>query len=115
WTGRDGRFFRVGGPAVILAGIAVIAATLLRGSSNSGIPNPGAWDRFSTGDGVCSAEFPQAPQLEQKMVSDAKMDTLKVYLKGPDAYYALNFSDVPPGILEATIEQRLSQIRYNLT
>ncbi len=72
------------------------------------------WKRYSTPDGVCSAEFPQPPKEDSQFAFGIESKRLLVYLEEPDILYMLTFSEISADFPAASDEERLNAIRENL-
>lgn len=82
-TANRGGLFRVLGP-LLLVGALVWFVT---------VPAPDGWVRRPTSDGVCSIEFPQAPERELNPDGE-EADRLEVALPDRNAHFSLTFSEV---------------------
>jgi hypothetical protein len=78
---------KVFGPILMVIGVALAVREPYR--PPAALPRPAqVWQRFSTTDGVVSAEFPQTPQRQGKSVGSANTQQLRVSF--PDlAHYTL--------------------------
>ncbi len=85
WGAKYARFFKVGGPLLLLAALAWFVV----------IPLPDRWSRHATSDGACSAEFPESPQREFNPDGE-EADRLRTALPDRNADYSLTFSDLSP-------------------
>jgi hypothetical protein len=71
------------------------------------------WQRYTTEDGACSAEFPDTPKRDDKTAGGITSRRLTLLRHNGDVYYILSFS----GYLAEkpmAVEERLDSIRDNL-
>lgn len=114
WHHRFGGLLKVLGPLLVLFGLFLWISGIARNSSSSGPPQVADWRRYTTSDGVCSAEFPEQPKQDTKSALGVESNRLTLSLPGPDIYYMLTFSDIPAGAPPATDEERLDSIRDSM-
>jgi hypothetical protein len=69
------------------------------------------WRRFTSADGVCSAEFPQPPKNETRTTGGVELTRLTLSIPGSDITYRLTYADIQPAGPPATDEDRLDSAR----
>lgn len=114
WHNRFGGILRVFGPFLVLFGLFLWVSGIVRVSTSDGPPQAEAWKRYTTADGVCSAEFPEPPKQDAKSALGIESGGLTLSLSSLDVYYMLTFSDIPADSPPATNEERLNSIRDNM-
>lgn len=73
------------------------------------------WKRFSTSDGICSAEFPRPPTVDSKVAFGIESKRLVLYMEKQDILYMVTFSNISPDTPAGSDEDRLTAIRENLS
>jgi len=111
WHNRFGGLLKVLGPFLVLFGLFLGFKSVFEASSSSDTPQVADWRRYTTSDGVCSAEFPQPPKEASQSTSRVESKRLSLSLLDVDSYYSLVFSDIPEDSPQATDEERLDSIR----
>ena len=107
WHNRVGVIFRVLGPLVALFGLfqwfgggssvnpPKTLSELDKSVIETALSAAEAWKRYTTADGVCSAEFPQPPNQDRKTVYGVESNRLTLSPTGRDVYCMLTYSDLP--------------------
>jgi hypothetical protein len=111
WHNRFGTLLKVLGPLLVLFGVFLWIKGIVPESSPSNTPQAANWKRYTTSDGVCSAEFPQPPKEVSQSTPRAESKRLTLSLPDADIRYSLIFSDIPADTSQATVEERLDSIR----
>lgn len=99
-TARCGGLFRVLGPLLLMGALVWLAT----------VPAPDGWVRRATADGMCSAEFPGAPERELSADGDGA-DRLQVALPDRNAHFSLTFSDVSAETAELPTDRQFELLR----
>jgi hypothetical protein len=105
------KLFRAIGP--VLIAVPIIMA-LTRVLSLSGREDVSRWERFTTSDGVCSAEFPAKPKAEVQRPFGVESKQLTLSRNNGAVYYMLTYSDIPPDAGELSPQERLDAIRDSI-
>jgi hypothetical protein len=111
WHKRLGGLLKVLGPSLVLFGLFLGFRGVFADSNSSDAPQVADWTRYTTADGVCSAEFPQQPKEASQSTSRVESKRLSLSLPDVDSYYSLVFSDLPVDLPQAPDEERLDSIR----
>lgn len=111
WHHRFGRHARLVGPCLVSYGLFLWITGIARVSSSSDLPRVVDWRRYTTSDGVCSAEFPEQPNQDTQSALGVVSNRLTLSLRAQEMYYSLSFSDLPAGAPPATDEERLDSLR----
>jgi hypothetical protein len=123
WHSRHDRFLRVCGVIMIGLGVSIVSVLLcivlamnhLAGAQRAYEgPYPVSWQRHTTSDGLCSAEFPQPPTAATTAPQGIVTTSLSLYLPKPDISFKLTFSEIGENASAATDEERLDTIRDSL-
>jgi hypothetical protein len=89
WHDRRGALLRGLGPFLVLFSLWRGISGWERLTHASASIGPANWKRYSTVDGVCSAEFPGLPKQNTLSALDAQTYVLTLYLPMPDVAYTL--------------------------
>jgi hypothetical protein len=114
WHNRFGGTLKVCGPVIVLFGLFLWITGIARVSSASGTITTATWQRYTTSDGVCSAEFPEPPKQGTQTAFGVESDNLTLSRESGAVSYIMAFSNLPAEAPEATVEQRLDAFRDNM-
>lgn len=111
WHRRRGWYLKWAGPLFALYGLVIMITSIGGVSRSPGSPHVVQWARYTTSDGVCSAEFPGQPVQEATTSFGIAFNQWKLSLPDQDILYMLAFSDIPADAAPASDEQRLDAVR----
>jgi hypothetical protein len=103
WHARYGKLLRLGAALLVLSALVYVLVA----------PVPSTWTRYTTTDGACSIEFPEAPKHETQTHDDVTTDTLEVVFADANTRFALSFSDLSTKDAALPPEELFALLRFS--
>jgi hypothetical protein len=114
WHRRYRPLLFIAGPLLLVVGTFAGLGAFAGPSGSEGSPGKGNWQRFTTSDGVCSAEFPGTPKPQTVTAFGVESQRLTFKRETGGNLYILSHSGFPSGDVEVPVDKRLDAIRDNM-